>query len=509
MGKGNEIKIGAILSYLIIAVSAVINVFYTPFLTYSLGQSEFGIYSLITSIVAYLTVLDLGFGNAIIVYTSKFLKNKSDDKLYNLFGSFIIIYSIIGVISFVIGCAIYLNMDSFFQQSMSNEEIMLAKSLLVILIINLVITFPLSVFSNIITAYEKFIFSKTLNLIRIIIQPLLMTPILLLGYRSFSLVCIITIINITILIINLLYCKKVLNVKIKFKYFDKLLFKEIFGYSFYIFLSLLIVQLNWNIDNLIIGIFWGPSLVAIYSVALQILNVFGLLGNTISNILLPHISKMESSKASSQKFEDILSKTGNIQFFLVSLIMSGFIIYGDELFAILFGSDYSECYILLIILMLPSCIAMIQVIAIDILQAKNKYRFRTLLFASLSFINVIASIFLVKNFKCIGAAVSTSSTVLLCEVIMSVYYHKKLNLNMLAFWKNILIKAIPSIIVFAFGLLVNILINSTNILVFLIQILIYTLIYCIIMFRFNMNEEEKNLLKEVFFIDKLGKKKNE
>ena len=77
--KGNQRKGGAILSYVSIIVNTAIQILYTPLLIRMLGQSEYGLYSLVYSVIGYLTVLDLGFGNAIIVYTSKY-RAKGKDK---------------------------------------------------------------------------------------------------------------------------------------------------------------------------------------------------------------------------------------------------------------------------------------------------------------------------------------------------------------------------------------------------------------------------------------------
>lgn len=68
----NQIKAGALLSYITLILNSVIALLYTPFMTFKLGQAEYGLYSLVASIISTLTVLDLGFGNAVIRYTAKF-----------------------------------------------------------------------------------------------------------------------------------------------------------------------------------------------------------------------------------------------------------------------------------------------------------------------------------------------------------------------------------------------------------------------------------------------------
>ena len=73
MKNGNsERKHGVVLSYVSIITNTLVQLLYTPFLTKMLGQSEYGLYSIVASIIGYLTVLDLGFGNAIVDSTAKY-----------------------------------------------------------------------------------------------------------------------------------------------------------------------------------------------------------------------------------------------------------------------------------------------------------------------------------------------------------------------------------------------------------------------------------------------------
>lgn len=62
----NQLKAGAVLNYIIIGLNTAVGLAYTPFMLRCLGQSEYGLYSLVSSVIAYLTLLDFGFGNAIV-----------------------------------------------------------------------------------------------------------------------------------------------------------------------------------------------------------------------------------------------------------------------------------------------------------------------------------------------------------------------------------------------------------------------------------------------------------
>ena len=76
----NQRKMGVALSYAYIIINIIVQFLYNPFLIRMLDQSEYGIYSLAYSIIGYLTILDLGFGNAIVVFTSKY-KQRGDFRL--------------------------------------------------------------------------------------------------------------------------------------------------------------------------------------------------------------------------------------------------------------------------------------------------------------------------------------------------------------------------------------------------------------------------------------------
>ena len=142
---------------------------------------------------------------------------------------------------------------------------------------------------------------------------------------------------------------------------------------------------------------------------------------------------MEEEHASSNKFSELFITTGRIQFYIVFLILSGFIIYGQDFINIFFGEEYSNAYILTCILMISISIQHIQTLGIGITQAKNKYRYRILLYTALSILNFICSIFLIKSFNYFGAAISTGVTTAICELIMVFYYHHYIKLNMIQF----------------------------------------------------------------------------
>ena len=170
----NQLKAGAILTYVTLFLNSVIGLIYTPFLTLKLGQAEYGLYSLVASVVGSLTVLDFGFGNALIRYTAKLRAEKKEQKLKEMYGMFFVIFCGIALLALIIGMVVYFNTENIFSQNMTGEELRKMKIMLLLMIFNLCFTFVMSVYRSIIVAYERFIFQKVINLIRIVLNPLVM-----------------------------------------------------------------------------------------------------------------------------------------------------------------------------------------------------------------------------------------------------------------------------------------------------------------------------------------------
>ncbi len=497
MEKSKQRKIGAILSYISIIANTIVGLVYTPFMIRTMGQSEYGLYSLISSFIGYLTVLDLGFGNAVIVYTSKYRAQKKFNEEKKLHGMFFVIFCLIALIAGILGFILCFCIPKFFGKSMTSIELEKAKILMIILTFNLVFHFIFNIFSSIITAYEEFIFQKVLNILSIFLKPVIMVPILFLGYKSIAMALVVTFINILVMISNYLFCRKKLKVQVKFSGFDKALFKMIFNYSFFIFLNILVDRINYSVDKFILGSVCGTIAVSVYSAAASINDMFVNMSGAISGVLLPKVSKMIAKKATDEEITNEFIKVGRLQFYIIFLIASGFTLLGKEFITAWVGNNYINAYYIIVILMIPLCVPLIQNLGISILQAKNKHQFRSILYIAIAVVNIIISIPLAKRYEGIGSAIGTSLAVLIGNgLIINIYYYKKIHINTIKFWKNIIKMLIPCIIPI---ILIKIIMNFLDIHGYLYVFVlgsIYTSIYAIVCYMFIMNDYEKELIKK-------------
>ena len=498
MKNSNQRKAGAILSYVAIIANTLVQLLYTPLLISKLGQSEYGLFSLINSVIGYLTVLDLGFGNAIIVYTAKYRAQGKYEEEKKLHGMFLIIFRIIGLVAGLIGVILFLNVNNLFGSTMTAVELGKAKIMMLILAFNLMITFNFSIYSSIINAYEKFTYQKLMAILNTIMKPILMIPLLFMGYKAITMTIVITIVNVSILLSNYLFCRNKIGVKIKFMGFDKALFKTILGYSIWIFLAVVVDKVNWSVDQFVLGAVSGTIAVSLYSTASTINQLFINLSTAINGVLLPKVSKMVAKKASDEDITNEFIKVGRIQYFIIFLMASGLVLFGKEFFIAWVGKKFITSYYIAIILILPLCIPLIQNLGLSIMQAKNMHKFRSVLLFFISIANIGISIPLAKLYGGIGSAVGTSLSLIIGNIIIiNIYYYKKVGINVIKFWKQIFKMTIPFVIPIAIILLIMHFVTLRGYIHLIVFGGIYSLIYFVVAYLFVMNTYEKNIVNKV------------
>ena len=57
-------RAGTLLAYVQLAINVVVGVVYTPIMLHYLGDSEYGVYSVATAVISFLTMLDLLAGTS-------------------------------------------------------------------------------------------------------------------------------------------------------------------------------------------------------------------------------------------------------------------------------------------------------------------------------------------------------------------------------------------------------------------------------------------------------------
>lgn len=499
--KVNQIKAGSILAYIETGINVCVSLLYTPIMIKCLGQSEYGLYNVVTSTISMLSILDFGINSGYVKFFSKYKQNKDKVAIEKLNGLYLILFSIIGLITVACGWFLVGNLSLLFSTGLTSTEYELAKELVTIAIINLAFSFPMGVFQTIIAANEKFIFIKCLGIVKALLGPFISIPLLFMGFGSIIIVSVSFIITFSINIACGAYVFWGLRYRFVFCNFEHKIIKTLFAYSFFIFLNVVIEQINYSVDGVLLGRYKGTIAVSVYSVGMAIDKLYRMLSGAISSVFIPRIHNIVNRSndlvVERKELTNLFVKVGRIQFLILMLVLSGVIFFGKS-FILNFwaGREYTDSYYVALLLMIPATVPLIQNIGIEIQRAKNIHQFRSIIYFFIAIINILISINLCQRFGAIGSALGTFIAVVIGHCfVMNIFYHKRCNIDIVAFWKSILSMTKGFILPTLTGTAILYLVNTDRMCVFVLAVVLYMSVYCVSVWRFSMNDSEKDLVR--------------
>ena len=493
----SQLRSGIYLSYINLAISCLIPFVYTPVMLDMLGQAEYGLYSLAHSVVGYLSLLSFGFGSTIVRYLAKYRAENNKTALENTYGFFLLLYGILAVAVLAGGFAICRNVGSIFERGLLEDEVSKMRTLVLMMAFNTALSFPLSVFSSVAIAHERYFFRKVMDTLSTVMAPVANLIALYLGYTSVGMTLAGTIIQLILAPFSIIYCFRVIKVRPRFASMSKGLLVEMIGFSAFVFIGSIVDMLFWATDKVILGMLTSSVAVAIYNVGGTFNNMVMSLSTSISSVLVPKITGMVVTQSDKREWTGIFIKAGRIQFLIIALIVSGFSVFGQAFISLWAGPEYADAFWVAVLTMFPLCIPLIQNTGLSIVVAQNKHQFRSIVYLIIAILNVVSTYLTVPYFGIIGAALCSCVSYLLGQgLIMNIYYYKVTGLDIPLFWKNIFKMAIIPALMLVTGLLLNRVLVIDDWITFLAGVAIFTVVYALLMYRFAMNDFEKDIIRK-------------
>lgn len=493
----SQLKIGIVLNYVNMILGNLIPIFYTPIMLSLLGQSEYGLYKLASSVTSYLGLISMGLGSAITRYLIKAREEEGKAAEESMLGLFSVIFNIIAVAALIVGTVLAMNLHLWYGNSLSGIELARMKILVLMMVINMALSFSQSPFLSVVTAHEKFIFYQCMNILSTCVAPILNLVALYAGFASVGMTMVTLAISAVTRIIYQIYVRKSMDIKPRYRGMPTHMLKDILGFSFWIFVSNVVGQLYGATDTIMMGAV--PALatagVAIYSVGNTLNSIVGSVAVGVSSLLTPKTNKMVFGGASDAELTNLAIRVGRLQCYIYALLVTGFVAFGQPFIRFYVGVGYEEAYWVAICLLIPYGVPLIQSVCLSIITAKKQHRFRSIVYICIAVLNVVGTWYLMQSMGIVGAALMTGVALTIGQgFIMNWYYHKRTGLDMILFWKNIGELLVIPVMMCAVTRMISRWVDFYNLTYFCVGILIYTVIYCFLSWKMSMNQYEKNLI---------------
>lgn len=488
----NQIKTGAIISYLALFLNIVIGLLYTPWMINSIGKADYGLYTLAMSVIS-LFVFDFGLGSAITRFVSKYLAEGRQEKIDNLLGLVFKLYLLGDLIILLSLSVIYFFLSDIYK-GLTIEEMENFKIVYIIASLFCVISFPFIPLNGIITSYEKFIQLKSCDLLHKLIIVVLMSGCLIMGGGLFSLVFVNSIAGVAIILMKLAILGKTRINAIQWHYWDKAVLKSVLGFSIWVTVIQLAQRCIFNIAPSILAAFATSSAITILGIAICLEGYTFSFANAINGMFLPKVSRMVSH-GDRNEILNLMIRIGRIQIYIIGLMCVAFICVGSDFIQVWLGDGYEEVYVCSLLIILPSFLQLPQEIGNTTIIAEGYVKLQAYAFILMALINLLLAYPLTKYMGVKGLCVSIMIAYIVRTIMMDAIFYKTLKIDIFKFFRESYIKILPSlIIVIAIGLSLTAFYTQKGWEGFVIKSMICVSCYILSVWYLAMNNEEKKLL---------------
>lgn len=487
-----QIKYGIFMTYSMGIIQVAANVIFTALLIRTLGNVEYGLYLLMGSLAANISIFDFGLNNTISRYVAKYRAEGDKEKESSLMFVSMAMYFGIALLVILAGVLIGIRLD-YFVTDVTKAEMQLAYKMFFLLIVNVAITLPMNSFAAVLVGYEEFVYTRSISIMRVILMPLLSVPFLVYGRGSLPVVMITTITNVMAGLANAVYV--IFKYKIRFHLYhpDLSFVKEILLYSGYIFLGVIADQLFYNTGNVVLGVVRGPKEVSVFGTAAQLNTYLISVIAAFTGVFLPSATMLVVKKPDRIELTAFFLKISRIVVILVFIIVGGFFCLGQEFIYYWLGPGYTDVYGISCIVLTGTAFMLIKAAGLSILQAKNLHGFRAKLLLAAAVVNFGLSFVLAGQWGYFGTAFSYSLTLVTANIILDFYYNKNVNLDMFAFYKLVFRMMLSTAAAAAVVFLVSGYLPY-SILNFLLRGILYVILFAVFVYCFCLNKAERSRL---------------
>ena len=495
--SSKQLKFGALMSYFTIAFNMIAGLIYTPWMIEQIGQSNYGLYTLATSLIT-LFVMDFGMSAAVTRFLSKYRAEGNQQAINNFLG---IVYKLYLLIDMLILTALIV--VSFFissiYENLTASELETFKVLYVIVGLFSLISFPFTNLNGILTSHEKFVGLKLSELFHKAFIIVAMVIALLMGYGVYALVTVNALSGILTILIKLIIIRRKTSVRVNFKYKHKSLFKEIFGFSAWTTISSIAQRLIFNITPSIITAVsvTGTAGVALFGLAQTIEGYVYTFATAINGMFMPRISKLVHENKKDTDLMNLMIRVGRLQCIIIGTLVVGFISFGKSFIVDIWNKpNFTDSYLCAVLLIIPSFFFLPFQIANTTLVVENKVKLNAYVSIVVGVLNVILSTFLSRIWGAFGASLSIFIAYMVRNVLYVIIFKKVLKLDMLKFIKATYVKITPFLLVsMGVGLcLEHFNPMNSGFLRFVINGGVFVAVFGAIMVLFVMNQSEKDLI---------------
>jgi O-antigen/teichoic acid export membrane protein len=389
--------------YLAIVVDALIGLVVLPFTIAHLGKSAYGLWMLTTSVTAYFTVLQLGYGGAIVKFVAEFRAKRDARALNEVVSTMFFVYTAIGAITYLLALVVAFYLPQLFNFEPGQASI--GRMVLLITAAQIALYFPFSVYGGVINGFERFYINNVVGTVSNVAAAAAQVLVLYSGYGLVEVVLATTTLRTLPFLIYRFNAYRVFpELRIRFAYFCRGRLADLTGFSAYLAVIDWSSRLNYATDVIVIGMFLTTASVGIYAVGQRLTDAMYKVTNQLHILLFPQVVQRA---ATGERQQSLMVKATRFQLAIAVAVCITAAADGDVLIRAYFGPGFESSVIILQLLAFVVVLRAWMAMPSTLLKGTGHQRYVAVTSAVSAVANLLLSVVLVKLMGITGVALGT------------------------------------------------------------------------------------------------------
>jgi O-antigen/teichoic acid export membrane protein len=391
--------------YAVITANLVIGLVLLPFNVAHLGPAAYGLWLMTTALTAYFSVLDLGYGAALVRYVARYRALGDARGINETASTLFVAYGIVGIAAYLAAWGISLDMGRFF--AIDAEQAAIGGAVLRIVALQFALSLPFHAYGAVINGFQRYDANNLVALGSAVVVAVVNVAVLTAGYGLVPLVAATTAVRLVALGLyrrNAYLIFPSLRVRPALASVARL--REVSGFSVYTFLIDAANRLNYSVDPLVIGAVLGSVPVALWGVAQRIAGSTQSLTNQLNTVLFPVVVDSDT-RANDRRLRRILIEGTRLSLATVLPITVTLVILAGPLIRAWVGPGFEASILVLQILATATAIRVGNATATTLLKGSGRHRFVAFSNLATSLVNLALSIVLARYMGLPGVALAT------------------------------------------------------------------------------------------------------
>jgi O-antigen/teichoic acid export membrane protein len=403
--QGRVVALNVTGRYITLGLELVLGLVMLPFNARHLGGSEYGLWMLAASVVAYFPILDLGLGSAMERAVAHHRAQRDPHAINEVASTLVFVFAGTGLLALLVVSGVAWNFGRFFD--LGPEQARIGRLLMMMIGVQVAMGLPFTIFGGIVNGFQRTYLNAAVGGCVSLAVALVNIAVLMSGGGLVMLVGAMTATRMLGYVAYRLNAYRVFPLlRIRRSLFRRGRLRDLTGFGAWMMVQGASVKANYASDAIVIGAFLSTGSVAVWTIAQRLADAVLQLTNQLNHVLFPIVVDADTS-GRNDRLTEVLVQGTRLSLATIIPVAGSLALLADPVVIGWTGPQFAAAALIVKILAMVVLVRVGSWTANTVLQGAGAHRLVAVSNLITAIVNIGLSVLLIRWIGLPGVAVAT------------------------------------------------------------------------------------------------------